>query len=84
MSAEQKSQAPPGLLKQFIAGGVGGGCLVLVGQPLDTIKVRLQTQATPKAGEAFKYAGALDCAKQTIKAEGPFALYKVSRTAHCF
>lgn len=26
-------------LKDFIAGGVGGACLVIVGHPLDTIKV---------------------------------------------
>ena len=26
--------------KNFVAGGVGGVCLVLVGHPLDTIKVR--------------------------------------------
>jgi hypothetical protein len=26
-------------VKEFIAGGAGGACLVLVGHPLDTIKV---------------------------------------------
>lgn len=26
-------------VKDFIAGGVGGSCTVIVGQPLDTIKV---------------------------------------------
>jgi hypothetical protein len=52
----EKSAAPaPGLFKQFVAGGVGGASLVLVGQPLDTIKVRLQTMPTPKAGEAPLY-----------------------------
>ena len=30
---------PPSLLKSFIAGGVGGICLVASGHPLDTIKV---------------------------------------------
>ena len=29
-------------IKEFIAGGFGGSCLVLVGQPLDTIKVNTQ------------------------------------------
>lgn len=28
-------------VKEFIAGGFGGSCLVLVGHPLDTIKVNL-------------------------------------------
>ena len=32
--------AEPSLTKTFIAGGVGGACVVLVGHPLDTIKVR--------------------------------------------
>eukprot|EP01046_Picozoa_sp_COSAG06_P082179 COSAG06_NODE_29238_length_560_cov_0.885033_1_plen_37_part_10 len=30
------------MVKTFIAGGGGGASLVIVGQPLDTIKVRLQ------------------------------------------
>ena len=38
---ENKKQ--PGPLKSFLCGGVGGMCLVLVGHPLDTIKVRIQT-----------------------------------------
>ena len=38
MSGEAKQ---PGPLKSFLAGGVGGICLVLVGHPLDTIKVRI-------------------------------------------
>lgn len=31
------------MLKSFLAGGVGGVCVVLVGHPLDLIKVRMQT-----------------------------------------
>lgn len=42
---------------------------VLVGQPLDTIKVRLQL-------DHGKFKGAWDCAVQTIQKEGFFALYK--------
>jgi len=30
-------------LKSFISGGVGGACCVLVGHPLDLVKVRMQT-----------------------------------------
>lgn len=42
---------------------------VLVGQPLDTIKVRLQL-------DQGKFKGAWDCTVQTIQKEGFFALYK--------
>jgi hypothetical protein len=42
---------------------------VLVGQPLDTIKVRLQL-------DQGKFKGAWDCTLQTIQKEGFFALYK--------
>ncbi|KAJ2964818.1 hypothetical protein NQZ79_g364 [Umbelopsis isabellina] len=53
----------------FIAGNMGGMSQVLVGQPLDTIKVRLQL-------DSGRFNGAIDCAVQTIKNEGFFALYK--------
>ena len=33
----------PSPLKNFIAGGFGGSCLVLTGHPLDTIKVSKST-----------------------------------------
>lgn len=41
---------------------------MLVGHPLDTIKVRLQT--------SNKYKGVIDCATQTIRREGFLGLYK--------
>lgn len=63
-------------LKEFIAGGFGGSCLVLVGHPLDTIKVRLQTMPKPLAGSAPAYTGTLDCAKKTVINEGFRGLYK--------
>ncbi|CAG2211486.1 mitochondrial carnitine/acylcarnitine carrier protein-like [Mytilus galloprovincialis] len=63
-------------VKDFIAGGVGGVCLVFTGQPLDTIKVRLQTMPRPKPGEAPLYKGTIDCATITIKKEGIKGLYK--------
>ena len=37
MASDSKKGPHP--LKNFIAGGVGGSCLVLTGHPLDTIKV---------------------------------------------
>jgi len=63
------------VFKDFVAGGAGGICLVVTGQPLDTIKVRLQTQ-TVAPGATPEYAGTWDCATKTIKREGPFGLYK--------
>ncbi|XP_066936635.1 mitochondrial carnitine/acylcarnitine carrier protein-like [Clytia hemisphaerica] len=76
MSGEKKQVAqPPSAFKNFVAGGVGGTCLVLTGQPLDTIKVRLQTQNV-KPGETPFYTGTLDCAKKTIQKEGFRGLYK--------
>ena len=42
---------------------------VIVGQPLDTIKVRLQL-------DEGKFKGAWDCTVQTVRKEGFLALYK--------
>lgn len=56
--------------KDFTAGWLGGMAQVLVGQPFDTIKVRIQTQDL--------YAGPLDCLLKTIKNEGVSTLYKAT------
>lgn len=46
MAEEKKpSQAPISPVKNFFAGGFGGVCLVFVGHPLDTIKVRGRVRA---------------------------------------
>uniref|UniRef100_A0A1I7XCH8 G-patch domain-containing protein n=1 Tax=Heterorhabditis bacteriophora TaxID=37862 RepID=A0A1I7XCH8_HETBA len=65
------------VLLNFLAGGVGGSCTVIVGHPFDTVKVRLQTMPIPKPGEQPLFKGAFDCVKQTVTKEGIFALYKV-------
>ncbi|CAG0889531.1 unnamed protein product [Darwinula stevensoni] len=65
-----------GLVKNFLAGGVGGVCTVFTGQPLDTIKVRLQTMPKPPPGQLPAYTGTWDCAKKTIMKEGVTGLYK--------
>lgn len=39
MSNKKTASISP--IKDFIAGGVGGGCLVIAGHPFDTIKVSL-------------------------------------------
>jgi len=51
---------------EFIAGCMGGFAQVMIGQPFDIVKVRLQTQ---KAGEQL-YTGAVDCLKKIVKNEG--------------
>ena len=39
--SNNKEARPPSALKNFIAGGAGGIALVITGQPLDTIKVKI-------------------------------------------
>jgi len=62
MGDEKKSLG----VNEFIAGCIGGFSQVVIGQPFDLVKVRLQTQ---KAGEAL-YTGAVDCLQKIIKNEG--------------
>ena len=64
-----------GFLETTIAGAAGGASLVIVGHPLDTIKVRIQTMQIVK-GETPPYTGALDCAKKTFYKEGFRGFYK--------
>lgn len=64
------------LWKQLTAGTAGGIAISLVGHPMDTIKVRLQTMPLPKPGEAPLFTSGLDCAIKTLKKEGPFGFYK--------
>ncbi|KAF2487148.1 mitochondrial carrier domain-containing protein [Neohortaea acidophila] len=52
-------------IRDFVAGGVGGVCSVLVGHPFDLVKVRLQT------AEKGVYNGAMDVVRKTIAREGP-------------
>lgn len=63
-------------IKYLISGGFGGVCMVLVGHPLDTIKVRLQTMPLPKPGEPPMYTSTLDCFRKTVQYEGFRGLYK--------
>ena len=55
-------------LKTFLAGGCGGASLVIVGQPLDTVKVRMQ------ADTSGLYKGTVDCITQAIRKDGPFSV----------
>lgn len=68
-SASQKYYEPkiviPKVAQDVIAGTIGGWAQVLVGQPLDTIKVRMQTQPSPPI-----YRNATDCFQQLFRQEG--------------
>ena len=57
-----------GSLRELVAGGAGGASMVVVGHPLDTVKVRMQA--------SDGYRSALHCVIRTSRAEGPLALYK--------
>ncbi|KAK3621197.1 carrier protein ymc1 [Elasticomyces elasticus] len=59
-------------LKDLFAGAVGGVAQVLIGQPFDIVKVRLQTTS--------QYTGAIDAASQILKNEGASAFYKGTLT----
>ncbi|KAL2263466.1 hypothetical protein VTK26DRAFT_6673 [Humicola hyalothermophila] len=56
--------------KGFVAGVFSGIAKLSVGHPFDTIKVRLQTSSSAR------FSGPVDCLLQTIRREGPTALYK--------
>lgn len=58
-------------LKSFLAGGVGGACVVLVGHPLDLIKVRMQTAGV--GGGSTNVFGMLS---QTFAKEGVRGIYR--------
>lgn len=49
---------------------------MFAGHPLDTIKVRLQTQPYTPDGKPTQYKGTYDCAKKIITKEGFLGLYK--------
>jgi len=61
--------------KDVFSGLLGGVAQVAAGHPLDTIKVRLQTQVIVP-GEKPAFDGMVDCAKKTLAAEGVKGLYK--------
>ncbi|KAL4087272.1 hypothetical protein PRIC1_013169 [Phytophthora ramorum] len=57
------------VLVDLAAGTVGGCAGVIVGQPFDTVKVRLQIQSK-------FYNGALDCTRKTLQHEGFQGFFK--------
>ncbi|KAL1961226.1 hypothetical protein VTO42DRAFT_3172 [Malbranchea cinnamomea] len=71
-SQEAVEQDPLRTVKDLTAGAVGGIAQVLLGQPFDIVKVRLQTTT--------QYSSALDCATKILSKEGPLAFYKGTLT----
>ncbi|KXS12842.1 mitochondrial carrier [Gonapodya prolifera JEL478] len=66
----------PRTVKDLVAGSVAGIVQVLVGQPFDTIKVRLQGQSAANP----IYKGPADAFMKTYKQEGAAAFYKGTLT----
>ncbi|OBZ89850.1 Mitochondrial carnitine/acylcarnitine carrier protein [Choanephora cucurbitarum] len=67
-TAEVKSDTASSV-KSFLSGGFGGMASVLVGQPFDLVKVRLQTSQGV-------YKNTADCFKQIVKNDGILGLYR--------
>jgi len=70
--AEKKKTNYYAIFKDITAGTLAGINVTLVGQPFDTLKVRLQTQ--PQNPPLYK--GLIDCFQKTVKWEGFGGLYK--------
>ncbi|KAH7104696.1 mitochondrial carrier [Auriculariales sp. MPI-PUGE-AT-0066] len=70
MAESARDLFPPGVTNDLIAGSLAGAAQVLIGQPLDTVKTRAQI-APPGM-----FTGPMDILTQTVRKEGPFALYK--------
>lgn len=62
-------------IRDLIAGTTGGVSGIIVGQPLDTIKVRLQTQSIHNTTDS-PYKGILDCALRSIRRDGFRSLFR--------
>ncbi|CAM9114948.1 unnamed protein product [Chrysoparadoxa australica] len=60
-----------GALKDILSGTVAGFAQVASGHPLDTIKVRLQTQSNVNP----EFSGMGDCFRKTMEREGVMGLY---------
>jgi Mitochondrial carrier protein len=57
-------------------GTCAGISITIVGHPFDTLKVRLQTQNINPGPNAVIFRGGWDCFTQTVRKEGPLALYR--------
>lgn len=60
---------------ELTAGGIAGSLGILSTQPMDTIRIRLQSSAN-SMGILGSYGGVFDCAQATLRKEGIRGLYK--------
>ncbi|OQV12130.1 Mitochondrial basic amino acids transporter [Hypsibius exemplaris] len=67
------------VLADFVAGTLGGCAGVIVGYPLDTVKVRLQTQSAA----APLYKGTYHCLSTIVKNESFWGMYKGMSSPLC-
>jgi hypothetical protein len=58
------------MFKELTSGGVAGGVGIIATQPMDTIRVRLQSQ------NKVRYSGIMDATMSALRAEGVSGLYK--------
>lgn len=71
----EKKIMKDGLGTHVTASFAAGFVAAVASNPVDVLKTRMMNMKV-EPGMAPPYAGALDCAMKTIKAEGPMALYK--------
>ncbi|XP_045809414.1 mitochondrial uncoupling protein 5-like [Trifolium pratense] len=71
----EKGVMKDGLGTHVTASFAAGFVAAVASNPVDVIKTRVMNMKV-EAGKEPSYAGALDCAMKTIRAEGPMALYK--------
>ena len=70
-----KGLMPDGLPTHVAASFAAGLVASVASNPVDVVKTRVMNMKVEK-GAPPPYAGALDCALKTVRAEGPMALYK--------
>ncbi|WJX56608.1 hypothetical protein P8452_42253 [Trifolium repens] len=71
----EKGVMKDGLGTHVTASFAAGFVAAVASNPVDVIKTRVMNMKV-EAGKEPPYAGALDCAMKTVRAEGPLALYK--------
>lgn len=71
----EKGVMKDGLGTHVTASFAAGFVAAVASNPVDVIKTRVMNMKV-EGGTAPPYAGALDCAVKTVRAEGPMALYK--------
>jgi len=74
MTKKEKAIKNIDVFTHFVAGWVSGCAGVLVSHPLDTVKVRLQTQGV--SGIQQQYRGTWHCLSETVKNEKVYGLFK--------